>query len=46
MMMAKASGKAAQCNAAQHQPGLVAVPYGRNRVHHELRDLVSGMKLS
>src|SRR5262249_22334907 len=25
-----------QCDAAQHQPGLVAVPYGRNRVHHEI----------
>src|SRR5262245_8221581 len=25
-----------QCHAAQHQPGLVAVPYGRNRVHHEI----------
>src|SRR5262249_3719249 len=21
---------------AQHQPGLVAVPYGRNRIHHEI----------
>ena len=25
-----------QGDAAQHQPSLVTVPYGRNRVHHEI----------